>query len=574
MKHIFPVTVLLACLAGASGLVSAAGPVSVVSATPFGSSGTDWASAVALGKGGEIYVAGRLGEQLDRLGGKAPALKLGRQEKGWKYGRAFVARFSADGRTLEAWAVMAPGACRLTALSVGPDGQVYAAGYAGPGLEPAIADLGGLQKTGRYDQRDYKLHTPVEHHDEPRRSPDNDQRGVPVVLRFSADLTKLTAGTLLEGWQSTWHVPRTLNEDHWQPTLIGILAGGDVVVCHDGGYAARPAEGETIGYEHFYYIPDHISRLSPDLSQRRWHRRLQMPRIGRETIQKAIDAGRTHTVNPPKIQWKHDSIGQTRPFRLAVDREGKGFYLAGWSASRTSNEPWWTPFALGFDGSGKEVFQTYTPNPMSGGGGRMGGLVSDAAIRSIRLDAEGNILIAGIGDGGNSILRQDPRDYTKPAPRLRGSVHSFPGRVLFWGMVARIDRTSGQLLGGDHLMGLRQRRYKGTRTMLSEAWATDLAGLEDGRVLVIGRQQGGFHTTENAFSTSGPGGLVRLYAPDFRLLSSSTFDGAAPMELAVSGNRAVLVGRINAEKPLSKEPAATPGGRTDALLMVLEVQSP
>jgi hypothetical protein len=571
--HRIAVVVLLILPVVLAGSLWAEPPVRLVTAVPFGTAGPDRASAVALGPDGSIYVAGRLGARAETLGAQKPALSLGRIEKAWRYGRAFVAKFSPDGQKLLAWCVMAPGACRLTDLVVSEAG-VYAAGYAGPGLEPALADLGGLQTRGRYDQRDYKLHTPGEHHDEPRRQDANDQRGVPVVLRLTPGLDKLTAGTILEGWQSTWHVPRPLGEDHWQPTLIGLVDGGDVVVCHDGGYAARPAAGETIGYEHFYYIPDHISRLSGDLSVRRWHRRLQMPRIGRETIQKVLSNGKLRSV-PAGIEWKQDSLGQTRPFRMDVSPDGQEFYIAGWSASRTSNEPWWTPFALGFDLSGKEVFSTYSPNPMSGGGGRMGGLVSDAAIRSIRVDPEGDILIAGIGDGGNSILRQDPRDYTrsvsgKDGP-LRGKVHSFPGRVLFWGLVGRVDRRSGALLGGNHLSGWKRTR-RGTR--LAEAWATDLRGLSDGRVLVVGRHTVGFDASDDAFATGDRGGFVRLYTEEFRLVSSSTFSGAAPMELALRGRRGVLVGRISAARPLTKSTPLPPGGGQDAFLMVVEVNQP
>ena len=561
-------TMYAALLLGCAAAAALAQDVRLISATPFGDDGR--AEAVTFGPDGTLYVVGRSARPLGPIPAGLKALDLAEPAKGWTYGRAFVARFSGDGKTLLGLATFADGACLLTSVAAGPGG-VYVGGYASEAMEPLVAPHGGLRVKGDWSQRQYRLYTPSEHHDEPRRQDSSDQRGVPMVLRFDAALTGLQAATLLEGWQSTWHVPRPLREDVSQPTLLGLLDGGDVVVCHDGGYAARPAEGEAIGFEHFYYVPDHVSRLSADLKQRRWHVPLQMPPGERDRIQRNLDRGRNGHFGQPKITWKHDSIGQTRPFRMAIGPDGR-IVLAGWSASRTSQEPWWTPFcvALAAD-DGKQVFAVYTPDPMSGGGERLGGLVSDAAVRSVAFDADGNLLISGIGDGGNSVLRQDPRDYTRPAPALKGGVHSFPGRVLFWGMVGRIDSRSGELLGGTHFNAWRA-TPRGQR--LAEVWATDLGPWPDGAVLTIGRQTQGFATTDNAWSTGDRGAFVRLYGRDFSTRFSANIPGAALMDLAVHGRSAAAVGWIESDTPLSKAAPLTPGGGRHAYLMILEAAKP
>ena len=52
----------------------------------------------------------------------------------------------------------------------------------------------------------------------------------------------------------------------------------------------------------------------------------------------------------------------------------------------TSREPWWCPFLWKLNDRGKVVWKAYSFDPMGGSGGRMGGLVSDSAIRSMAAD--------------------------------------------------------------------------------------------------------------------------------------------------------------------------------------------
>lgn len=49
----------------------------------------------------------------------------------------------------------------------------------------------------------------------------------------------------------------------------------------------------------------------------------------------------------------------------------------------TWREPWWCPFLWKLNDRGKVVWKAYTFDPMGGSGGRMGGLVSDSAIRTM-----------------------------------------------------------------------------------------------------------------------------------------------------------------------------------------------
>jgi len=552
---------LLAALLLALALPAAAGDAAtpvLVARTEIATPGADLAEGVAISGDGSIYVAGNAGAPLGDPPDGAAVRRLGSPIDGWTYGPAFVARYGPDGRRMLARLELAPGTAKLTTVEVGPAG-VYVGGYASHGLAPLIRGLGGLfPEPHGYAQRSLQCYCPGEHHSEPRRDLANDQRGVPFVLRLDADLSQIECGTYLEGWQSVWHVPRPLREDHWQPVAIGLLSGGDLVVCHDGGYNRSPEPGQAAGFEHFYGVPDHLSRLSPNLSARAWRREIYTPPTDPEKVDRyQPNFGRSAWSG----HWQRPDLGNTRVLRLRVG-PGDVFYAAGWSPTRTSREPWWSPFLWKYDAGGNLLWRAYNPDPMSGTNDRMGTLVSDAGLRSVAVDPRGNVLAALIGDGGNSVLRQDPRDYTRPAPNLRGGVHSFPGRVLFWGAVVRLDAETRELLGGNHVTGFADGD-------LRRAWAKDLAAAPGGRVLAVGRHTGGFQFTEDAWNT-GAGAFLRVYGPDFGLEFSTAVADFNPATLAARGSRAAIVGRTDPPRPArGQAPAAT-----DAVLMVVDVRAP
>jgi len=564
----------------------------LVAATFLGTAGDDELEGVAIAPDGTIYAAGTAAGPLADLPGGVKPVTLGEPNAAWGYGCGFVARFSADGTRLLAAAQFARGLAKLTTVAVSSAG-ICVGGYGGQGIEPLLNGTGGLIVKGRYDQRDYKLFTPREHYSEPRCRKQLDQRGVPLVVRLDAALTRLTAGTLLKGWQSVWHVPLPLSEDHWQPTGLALLPDGDVAVSHDGGYATRPGDGRDIGYEQFYFCPDHVSRLSGDLTRRRWKIDVYTPPVDPKRATEVIS--RIMPSHPGSIfssPWRHESLGQTRILRLRSDAAGN-ILLAGWSPGRTSSEPWWTPFLIKLDGRGKTVWRAYSFDPMSGPDGRLGGLVSDAGVRSVAADANGDVLAATIGDGGNNVITRDPRDYTRPAPALRGTTAGFRGRLLFWGTVVRLDGGTRELLGGSHVAA---RGANG----VNPAWAEDVVPLSGGAVLAAGRHAAGLLVTADAWFTTdrtiGPDGkspakaagqdgagrgfwrrrepcgdsFVRLYDRRFNLRFSTTLPFVELKTAAVRGRRVVVVGTANSPRaPAQKALAACAGGR-DGYLLVLD----
>jgi hypothetical protein len=524
----------------------------VVSATRIGSAGHDIIEGVAIADEGSIYVAGSSAMPVGADFGGAGARTLGEAAAGSPYGCAFVARFNADGTHLLGFVQLAAGLGTFTTVEVNRHG-VYVGGYATEALEPLLAGRGGLWERFPGERRSLPHYTPKEHTERSNPQPDKSLNGAPVVLRFSHDLARLEHGTFLEGRHTIWHVPRPLNESQWQPTAIALLSGGDLVVCHDGGPILRPDPGAPPGLEHFYRCPDHLSRLSADLAQRRWKTDVYSPAVGPERISRA-------TGRP----WPYPTMGNARSLRLRADRQDN-LYLAGWAAARTTKEPWWSPYLRRYDADGRLLWSAYEHDPTSGADERLNGLVSDAAVRSVAVDDQGRVLVAGIGDGGNSVLRRDPRDYTRPAPKLRGSVHSFKGRVLFWGMVARLDPVSRELLGGDHLAAYDTGGYQAT-------WPVDIAPLPGGRVLAVGRHTRGFRTSADAWHAAvGPGGFVRVYAADFAEAFTSSVPDTDFFTVACRGARCAIVGVARSERaPLENALFEQPFGGTDGYLMVMD----
>lgn len=514
MHKILPLIVALAL-----GLLAAAQTVTTAHTLRVGQIEGDVVEGVAIDADGSIFIAGMASEPWDTEAWPTHGEAI--DAKNYRYG--FVAKLDAQGKPQQVFQ-FAAGVARLTTVELAPDG-VYVGGYAAPAYARTIDPLGINDITAKDGVPHF---IPSEHYTDDRFNKANDGRGAPIVMRFDRDLN-LRSAAALDGWQSVWHVPRPLREDRWQPVGLAVLDNGDVIVSHDGGYVLDPGPGKEATADHFYHVPDHLSRLAPDLQKRRWKKDIYTPRIDRERAGRIL--GRP---------WKHDTLGNTRTLRVRTD--GTHVYLAGWSPTRTSGEPWWSPFLFKMDGDGEIVWRAYNPDPQSGGGERMNGLVADSAVRSVNVDPGGHVLFAGISDGGNSVLRHDPRDYNQGVDTLRGQAWGFRGRTLFWGTVGRLDGQDPALLAGDTILG----RDPDTRRVRA-GWPIDIAPLADGTAVVLGRQTGGFPFTGDAADTDPDCGFLSIYSARFQPQHTTALPGIKPMTLAVHGRTVVAVGQATDE---------------------------
>lgn len=550
----------------------------VQQAIRIGGAGDDRLEGVVVAENGEIYIVGSLGDDSPLTGVPTLVFK-GRSTSSEHFTIGFVARLDRDGKLLSA-ARMPLGVGELNSVAIDRAGNVLVGGYATSALEPAMTSLPGLLRTFPSERMTVQTHTPREHTELSNPQPDRSPQAAPVVLKLNAELSGLLAATYLDGRKTVWHVPAPLDEDMSQPTGIVPLPDGDVLVCHDGGPIVPPAPGEKPTHFHFYFAEDRVSRLSTNLDARRWRVELRSPPIDPARASKTLGA-----------PWRHDTMGNARTLRFRSDG-ADGAYLAGFAPSRTSAEPWWAPFLFRVDGRGKLSVAAYTFDPTSGKDARLNGLVSDSGIRSVRVSADGSVLLTTIGDGGNSVLRRDPRDYTRETSRLKGSAHGFRGRTLFWGTVVRLDGKSMELLNGNTLIGYH-------RNIAEPAWAEDIVDLPDGSVLAVGRHRRGFglrdagepfflasrRAPEVDANAPAParyqvqrdswGGFVAVFDRDMNARFIGSVDGACFRECARRGERVAVVGTAVQGRG---EPSGTrrigPGGKTDGLILLLDVATP
>jgi hypothetical protein len=545
-------------------------PLEVVTATYLGTAEDDDLQGVTAADDGTLYVVGNTGAPAADLPNRVRPAAFGATAQQPRCGHAFVAHLSADGRKLLHYAEFARGVVLLTTVHAS-EAAVYVSGYASEALEPLLADRPGLL-------RQYPLTKEVEQiaadaaagkEDKIAGRPGLGRYGAPCVLRLSRDLRKLEAGTYLEGWQQVWDKVRVTNfrkkmegnwrEFFWQPTHLAELRSGDLVVCHDGGYFRLPteqdkqlaADNEKLAERLLFYdCCDYVSRLSPDLTRRAWKRAIYTPPVEPAVAAKFQDG------------WPLRHYGNPRTHRMRLDKD-EGIVLCGWSASRTSKEPWWSPYVYKLDpASGELKWKAYEYDPMSGGENRMGGTVADTAVTAIAPEPSGNLLVALLADGGNTVIGWSPRaDGSRFEAPIQGKGFTIK-LVHWWGQVHRMDGKGRQGLGGARVGPW--------------GWVVDLASLPEGHALALGRCNGPFETTDDAWGresqVENPVAFLRLYGPEFDLRFSTLIPGIVPFELARIGpGRYAVVARAEQPgAPLKNALCDKPPGKTNGYLLIFK----
>lgn len=566
-RHVLALFVLAAAVSPAM----AESPIRTVTATFLGTAEDDDLQGVVAAADGTLYVAGNTGAAAGRLPlGVRPAT-FGAPAKQPRCGFGFVAHLSADGKKLLHYAEFGRGVVLLTSVAATPE-AVYVGGYASEALEDLLKDRPGLV-------RQYPLVKEMERLaadeaagkvDKIAGRPGLGRYGAPCVLRLSPDLQRLESGTYLEGWQQVWDKVRVTNfrkkiegnwrEFYWQPTAMALLKSGDLLVLHDGGYFRLPTEKDkelAAGNEElaerllFYDCCDYVSRLSPDLTGRVWKQAIYTPAVDPK-VAKEVKRG-----------WPLPHYGNPRTHRMRLDKN-ENVFLCGWSASATSQEPWWSPYLYKLDPkSGAVVWKAYEYDPMSGEGNRMGGTVADTAITTVAPEDDGNLLVALLADGGNTVMGMSPlADGSRFESPIKGGGFTVK-LVHWWGHVHRVDGKTRRGLGGARIGPW--------------GWAVDLAGLPGGQAMAVGRCNGPFETTEGevaseSFPYENPIAFLRVYAPDFELRFSTLIPGVVPFEMArIAPNRFAVTARADQPGAPTKDALfGKPIGKSDGYLLILE----
>jgi len=571
----------LAVIGLAALAAHAAPPLEVVTASYFGTADEGDLQGAAVAPDGTIYIVGNTGAAAKDLpGGIQPATvravpvpgpKLfGGPAKEPKCGCGFVAQLAADGRKILRYAEFARGVVILTTVQVNQHG-VYVGGYASEALGDVLKDVPGLirQYPLANEIKQLEADNAAGKQDKIAGRPGLGRYGAPCILRFSADLQKLECGTYLEGWQQVWDKKRVakpgkemlggFQEYYWQPTSIGLLRSGDVIVCHDGGYFRLLTDqdkelakdnAKLLELLAFYDCCDYVSRLSPDLAQRTWKKPIYTPPVDPE-VAKKVRSG-----------WPLPHHSSPRTHRMRLDKD-ENIFLCGWSASYTSNEPWWSPYLWKLDPkTGEVAWKAYQYDPMSGGGNRMGGQVSDTAVLTVVPEDDGNLLTALLADGGNTVMGWSPKaDGSKFETPTRGKGFGVK-LVHWWGQVHRVD--------GKTLSGL------GAARIGPWGWVVDMASMPGRNVVAVGRFNDKFDFTDDAWwresTVENPNAFLRVFSPEFDLLFSTEIPGLVPFEISRLGpTRIILVGRSEkGASPVKDALFAKSAGQTGGYFMILQ----
>ncbi len=560
-----------------------AAPLELVKASHFGTAENDNFEGAVAGPDGCLYLVGNAGTLLSELPqGVAQQVTFGSGTARPLCGCGFVLKLSGDASQVLGCAQFGKGMLHATAVAVSGK-SVYVGGYASDGLEPllrACKDTKGLMT--EYPLRaEQKLNAEAEAargnapttKDVLINRPWLGRLGAPCVVRLSSDLKTFEGGTYLEGWQQVYEKRRICGrlkgmfpEYFWQPINVCPLKSGDVVVAHDGGYmreltdrdrqaAAKLADAKDraklLDRMGFYDVADHVSRLSGDLSRRAWKMSIYTP----PTVPEVADSVRKG--------WALPHYSNPRTHRMRMDRQ-ENLWVCGWSASSTSQEPWWSPFLWRLDAkTGDVTRKLYEYDPMSGVGNRMGGEVADTALLSVAIEDDGNLLTSLIADGGNSVIGRGP--LGNEGKRMIGPVIG-PGLggspAHFWGQVHRVD---GKTLEG--MGGAKSGPW---------AWTIDIAGLPAKHFLALGRWNAPLPWTPDAWWRSGaapnPNAFLRVVRPDFETVFWTAIPGIRPFELTPIGqDRYMIVGFADgATAPRKDSLLPGPAGKEDAFFAIVK----
>lgn len=508
---------------------------------------TEWfeEAGVLLGEQASPFLVAPMAAVADGVVHALPAVHAPLPDD-WSYPPAALVDIRAGERST-LWQLPA-GELIITDLMAGPEAVLYVAGYGSPALAERLQSAG--LGADHLQQPDFSWHgrslaCPPEHHAEPRRDPRVDQAGVPVVLRLDRTSGEITHAVWLEGRQSAWYVPERIRETWFQPVLLAATDAGAVLVAHDGGYLGPPRGGPA--WAAFYTANDWVSLLSPDLADRYWRHEIRYPEVDPAVINATQHASMHYQLNgqQPDLNWDLDTFSQPRTTALKV--HGAHVYLAGWAPTRTSEEPWWCPYVLRLDVADgqRSPWRAWTAPPTLSPDGRLGGQVSDAAIAWLLPDhASDDLWVGTIGDGGNSVLRRAPADYTdrdSVAERWRGDLSFMRGRTLFWGGLARITTTEPQpALVSARSLGYHDDDARGRRTY-QDGWISAAAWWGE-RLVVVGRGVPGWSDATQAQRRASDAFVSVLDANGRHLATRLLGAGYAPTNLVIVDDALTIAG--------------------------------
>jgi hypothetical protein len=269
-------------------------------------------------------------------------------------------------------------------------------------------------------------------------------------------------------------------------------------------------------------------------------------------------------VLPDSIKWRASIPVQTDP------RDGS-FYIGGEYHSSTGLEPWRCPTLYKLDKYGKPVWTAWNWTGPIVGVERFR-LVSDSAVRQLKVAASGDLIVGGWSDGGNSCFLNQPYDLTIRRKASKFGDSTWGAGVLSVAHIMKLDSQTMELKGGCTWLS-----YNPTENKPNSCRINSLDELADGRV----ESWWTAYQRDPAQAKIKGGPYFAILSPDFNeLLFSSVIPGVRDQVFAVRGNKVLIAGRARAREegydlniPTFAVNALQPkygGGDSDGYLMLVD----
>ncbi len=271
----------------------------------------------------------------------------------------------------------------------------------------------------------------------------------------------------------------------------------------------------------------------------------------------------------------------------AVSPADGSFLHGGDRNTHTNKEPWRQPFLNCFDATGNRVWRIWDWDPKSVGADAKK-LQSDSACRAAVWAPNGDIIVGGWSDGGNSVFTREIKDVDKGLPK------GTPGfGMSAWGMkganslayLMRFDPKTFQMKAWTLWVSYVPQNPAEPKSGGNPNFASirHLLMLPDGSVAFAGQAATGLIQTPQAWFTYPPEGksgghYVAVFSGDFTNLEFSSYVpgcevgglGLAKSGLVVAGRSEGKDGAGNASPAVNAVQKAC-GGKGDGHLILLEL---
>jgi len=261
-----------------------------------------------------------------------------------------------------------------------------------------------------------------------------------------------------------------------------------------------------------------------------------------------------------KAELIHPKSSSGQAGWLAVDPHDGGLYFGGDRNTSTGYQPYRQPYLYKFDQKQERLWTLWEPVPSECAcGGTGNGLCSDSAVRGVSFLPNGDLLVQGWSDGGNSVFTRQPKSWRDPAG------HSSLG-MDSWGM--KVANSLSYLMVIDSKTH-RQKTYTLWLAYIPDTFAdarhrgapngtsiNSLTGLVDGSIAIAGGSATGLIQTPNALCilpTDGRkfgGAFVAILNKDLNdLLFSSYLPGCDRVSIAPTRKGVIAVSRSDGGDP-------------------------